>query len=86
MTPSKPNKKEQRIKLRCEGSPVKWDGTIISTTPDSKRIEVRFDGPMEDTVLVAYGDRKMFSDAFDRDGKPTEDPKLMATGRWWEVL
>lgn len=78
-------KKVQRIKLRCEGSPVKLDGTVTECSPDGKRIKVMWDGPQGDTVLYAYG-QKMVSHMKDTDGKPTEDVRLMATGLWWEVL
>lgn len=76
---------KQRIKLRCEGSPVKMDGTVIETTPDGKRIKVRFDGPQDDLVLYAYG-QKMVSNMTGTDGQPVEDVRLMAKGLWWEVL
>lgn len=80
------SKKVQRIKLRCEGSAVKLDGTVTECSPDNKRIKVVFDGPHEDTVLYSYGDLKMVSNMSDREAKPTEDTRLMAKGLWWEVL
>lgn len=76
----------QRIKLRCEGSPVKFDATIIESTPDGKRIVVAFDGPMEDATLYAYGDHKMVSDMIAKDGTAVDDPRLAFKCRWWEVL
>lgn len=76
---------KQRIKLRCEESPVKMDGTMIASTPDGKKIRVRFDGPQEDLNLYAYG-LKMTSHMKDKDGQPTDDTRLMASGLWWEVL
>lgn len=81
-----PKESKQRIKLRCEGSPVKMDGTVIECSKDGKRIKVRFDGPQEDTVLLAYGDHKMVSNMTDHSGQDTEDVRLMAKGLWWEVL
>lgn len=76
----------QRIKLRCEGSPVKLDGIVTECSPDTKKIKVRFDGPLPDKVLYAYGEHKMVSDMTGADGEPVEDVKLMAKGLWWEVL
>jgi len=80
------NKREQRIKLRIKGSPVKFDGTIMESSPDGKRIKVRFDGPLDDTVLVAYGDTALISDGVGRDGKPTLEIRDMVSMREWEVL
>lgn len=79
---------KQRIKLRCEGSPVKMDGTVIECSADGKRIKVRFDGPQDDTVLYAYGDHKLVSNMTGGVGglEPVEDPRLMIKGLWWEVI
>ncbi len=79
-------KKEQRIKLRIEGSPVKYDGSIIESTPDGKRIKVRFDGPLDDVVLHAYGEHKLVSDMRDSGGAPVTDVKLSASCQWWVVV
>lgn len=85
---SQPEKAEkfQRIKLRCVGSPVKWDATILTSDPRGKRIKVRFDGPLDDLILVAYGDKKMVSNGTDKDGKYTETPREMNHFDEWEVL
>jgi len=79
-------KKEQRIRMKVEGSPVKWDGTITETSPDARKITVMFDGPMGEVKLTAFGDKKMISDALDANGQPTDDPRLALSCRWWEVL
>jgi len=76
----------QRIKLRAEGSPVKWDATITAATADGKEIRVRFDGPMADTTLYAIGDRRMASDMKDRSGAPVEDWRAAASSMLWEVI
>lgn len=78
--------RQQRIKLRCEGSPVKFDGTVIESTPDGKRIRIKFDGPLEDAVLYAYGDHKMVSDMRDTKGNPTTEVREMSKCLWWDVL
>lgn len=78
--------REQRIKLRVEGSPVKFDATIMECTPDAKKIIVRFDGPMEDATLYAFGDHKMISDMKGSDGQPVDEPRMAAKARYWEVL
>lgn len=44
----------QRIKLKIEGSPVMYTGTVMESAPDGKRIKVRFDGPLDDVVLYAF--------------------------------
>ena len=75
----------QRIKLRCEGSPVKFDGSIIAASPDGKRIRVEFDGPLEDVELVSIG-AKMASNMTDREGKPTDDFRMATSCQVWEVL
>lgn len=80
------NKQVQRIRLRCEGSPVKFDGTVTSSSPDGKHIMVLFDGTSELRSLHAYGDHKMTSDMKDPHGNATEDVRMMASGLWWEVL
>lgn len=80
------DKKVQRIKLRCEGSPVKFDGTVTESTPDGKRITVQFDGPLADKVFHAIGDARMASDMVDRDGKPVTDWRMAAKSTVWEVL
>lgn len=80
------NNRTQRIHLRCEGSPVTVDGTIIEATPDLKRIKVKFDGPMEDLVMYAYGERQLVSNMKDRNGGDTTDVRSMATGLWWSVI
>lgn len=77
---------EQRIRLRAEGSPVKWDATVTETSADSKVITVRFDGPMGDVKLVAVDKHHMASNMFDRDGRPTEDYRMATQARLWEVL
>lgn len=78
--------KTQRIKLRIEGSPVKFDGTILKSSVDGKRITVEFDGPLPTTELFAYSDMRMVSNMKTVEGQETTDTKLMAHGQWWEVL
>jgi len=78
--------KVQRIKLRCEGSPVKYDATILESSRDGKRIKVRFDGPMEDTVMVSISDRKLASDMKDMQGRETDVWPLACSSLVWEVL
>lgn len=78
--------KVQRIRLRCEGSPVKFDATIIATSRDGKEIKVQFDAPMEDTIMVSIGDKRMASDMLDRDGATTHDWRFAVKSLVWEVL
>ena len=78
-------KREQRIKLRIEGSPVKYDGTVTETSPDGKCIKVVFDGPREDAVMYAWAG-KMMSDMKDRNGDPTTNFQDVAKALYWEVL
>lgn len=56
-------KKSQRIKLQVDGSPVKLDADILSISPDATQLKVRFDAPLDDAVLYAWGnfliDRKL---------------------------
>lgn len=77
----------QRIKLRCEGSPVKFDATILKSSPDGRRITVRFDGPLDDLDLTALGGgTKLASNMEGRDGQPVEDWALATRSLLWEVL
>lgn len=79
-------KREQRIKLRVQGSPVKLDATIIESSPDAKRIKVHFDGPLDDLVLIAFADTGLFSNGLTREGKPTENWLECTKSQIWEVL
>lgn len=79
-------KKEQRIKLRCEGSPVKWDGTVTESTPDGKQITVQFDGPLGDVKFLSAGGNMLVSDATDAEGKPVEDFRMAVNAKYWHVL
>ena len=47
-------KTTQRIKLRIQGTPVKLDGTILEMSKDGSRLNVRFDGPMDDITLYRW--------------------------------
>lgn len=76
----------QRIKLRCDGSPVKLDATIVKSSPDAKVITVQFDGPMEDVTLYAYGATTMASHLVGKDGVPTTEFRLAVSSRLWHVL
>lgn len=80
------DKKVQRIKLRCEGSPVKFEGTVLQSTPDGKRITVRFDGPLDDLELFSIGDFRLASNMIGSDGKPVTDWLQATKSSVWEVL
>jgi len=80
-------KKVQRIKLRCEGSPVRFDATVIASTPDGARIKVEFDGPLDSLELYSVmGGSRMAANMRDRDGAPTDEYMLAASCQLWEVL
>jgi hypothetical protein len=78
--------KVQRIKLRCEGSPVKYDGTILAADPVTGEIKVQFDAPVDDKILVPISDRHLASDMEDKDGNPTTDWRMAVQSLVWEVL
>lgn len=86
MTKETKEKHLQRIKLRIEGSPVKWDGTVLESSPDGKQITVEFDGPLETKVLYSGGGSLMFSDMYGMDGEPVTEYRLAVKSLVWEVL
>ncbi len=78
--------KVQRIKLQPEGSPVKYDATILESTPDGKRIRVEFDAPIDDVTMYAFGGNSMLSDMTDREGKPTDNVLHAVKSIQWRVI
>lgn len=76
----------QHIKVRMEGSPVKWDGVITEATPDGKRIKVLLNGPMGEIEMVPAGNHRLASHCIGRDGKPVDDWRAAVSSRLWEVL
>jgi hypothetical protein len=48
-------RKVQKIKLRLQGNPVKFDAVVTAMAGDGSWMDVEFDGPIENMRLYKYG-------------------------------
>lgn len=72
--------REQRIRLQLEGSPIKLDASILWMSEDGKKLKVRFDGPLDDTMLYGLGNTYLTDECL------TEGSSLSAKARLFRVL
>jgi hypothetical protein len=77
-------KKEQRIKLRILGNPVKLDGTITSMDAKGEWIMVEFDGPLESKKLYWYDEKKLAEHP--REEVRTHTRTIGTYPSYWEVV
>lgn len=76
----------QRLRLRIVGNPIKLDATILEMDADGRRLKVRFDGPLDDTVLYRWSDLQLV----DQDCRPNSEvggrKDVTNDARFFEVL
>lgn len=79
-------KKIQRIKMRVQGTALKFEGEVIEVSPDAKKFKVRFDGQYPDTEFYQYSDKNLVLDKprVPRPGNFSGD--VPADAKFWEVL
>lgn len=74
-------KKEQKIRMRMRGSPLKHDGVLLDCSVTENWFKVRFDGPLDDTTFYRWDDNLVTDKLV-----PTGEAPPTCGARIWEVL